>query len=644
MAGQSPFFRLPDRGGDQLGARSTLRIAALGVIALCLFAIVFFRLWFLQVLSGDQYLAEANQNRTRDVRVEAPRGDITDRNGDTLVDNKSSWQVRVDQNAWDITLSTSKKKTLIFNDPQFAAVLKRLSRALREPQGDLKSKMRDSIIQEGFANAVVAEDVDLDSVVKISENSAAFPHVTVSQSYKRAYPNNDLASHLFGYVREIDGDQLKSRHFEGAEQGDLVGQTGLEYEYDRYLRGKPGLQRVEVEASGKAKKELPGTKPETGDSLRLTIDKGVQEAGENAIARGSGGIPTHGSAFVAMNVHSGEILGMGSYPTYDPSVFSGVLRQSTYDRISSKDNGYPIINRTIGSVYPPGSTFKAITSIANMQAGLLTPGWSIDDAGVWEYGGYKWQNAGKEPLGHIDLEQALQYSSDIYFYQQGLKAYQKGGQIIQKMAGRLGLAHTPTIDLPNAAPGQVSNPKIIRKTEKRPWNAGDNMNASVGQGSTQASPLQMAVAYAALGNGGYVVTPHLGKGIVNSRGEAFQEIEQPARRKLDLDQSNINAILTGLHAAAQSGGGTSDAVFGDFPVQIAGKTGTAEAGAGKEDQSWYLALAPYPNPRYVVAVTVEQGGFGAEAAAPAARQILAKLFNLSKSEQQKWQPGNSHTL
>jgi penicillin-binding protein 2 len=279
-----------------------------------------------------------------------------------------------------------------------------------------------------------------------------------------------------------------------------------------------------------------------------------------------------------------------------------------------------------------------------MQAGLLTPGWTIDDGGVWEFGGYQWQNAGKEALGTIDLTQALQYSSDIYFYQQGLKAYRKGGQVIQRMAGRLGLARRPSIDLPDAAAGQVSNPKIIRRTYKRPWNAGDNMNASVGQGSTQASPLQMAVAYAALGNGGYVVSPHLGRGIDGAQGEAVQEIERPTRRKLDLSQANIDAILAGLHAAAQSGGGTSDAVFSDFPVPIAGKTGTAEAGAGKEDQSWYVALAPYPHPRYVVAVTVEQGGFGAESAAPAARQILAKLFGLSNAERQRWQPGTSHTM
>jgi penicillin-binding protein 2 len=641
MSPQQPFYRLPDRGGDNLNSRSSLRIAVLGVVALALFAIVFFRLWFLQVLSGDQYLAEANQNRTRDVRVEAPRGDIRDRNGNTLVDNKSSWQVRVDQREWGITL-TKKRQLLKFNDPEFKPVLKRLSLALGESQKELKETMRDSMLQESFANAVVAEDVDYDSVVKISENSEAFPHVDVSQTYKRAYPNGELAAQLFGYVREIDEKQLKSSRFETAVQGDRVGQSGLEYEYDRYLRGKPGTQRIEVDVANRTRKELKGKAPETGDSLRLTIDKGVQEAGERAIARGSEGIPSHGSAFVAMEIDDGEILGMGSFPTFDPSVFSGVLKQSTYKNISSKESGVPIVNRAISAQYPPGSTFKAITSMANLQAGILTPDHTIDDAGVWEYGGYKWQNAGKAPNGTINMMEALRVSSDIYYYQEGLHAYQKGGQVIQKMAGRMGLGRQPNIDLPYATAGVVSNPKIIKKTQKRPYNAGDNMNMAVGQGSTQVNPLQMAVAYAAIGNGGYVVTPHLGKGIDDSTGRAVQDIELPSRRKLNLDPSNSKAVLDGLHEAAQVPGGTSYPVFSEFPVPIAGKTGTAETGTNGEDQSWYLALAPYPNPRYVVAVTIEKGGFGAEAAAPAARQIIAKLLKL-KGEENKWVPGNSHT-
>lgn len=609
----------------------------LGVAALAFFAIVFFRLWFLQVLSGDQYLAEANQNRTRDIRVEAPRGQIFDRNGDLLVDNRSSWQVRVDQRQWRIGL-TKERQLLRFNNPAFEPVLARLSKALDEPESRLKEKMRDSLLQEPFANAVVAEDVKYASVVKISENSEDYPNVDVSQTFERGYPRDKLAAHLFGYVREISEKQLKSGDFEGARQGDRVGQDGLEAEYDRYLRGRSGVQRIEVDVTDRSRRELPGRAPKTGDSLRLTIDRSVQRVGEAAIARGSSGIPTHGSAFVAMDVNSGEIHGLGSYPNFDPSVFTGVLKPSEYKRISSKANGTPIVNRAVASGYAPGSTFKPITSIATLSAGLVTPGEVIADNGVFEFGGREWINAGKVPNGPVNLVSAMRVSSDIYYYIMGMRAYRKGDQLLQKWASRLGIGRSPAIDLPYSAPGQVSNPKAIKSIEKRDYNIGDNMNAAVGQGATLVSPLQMALAYAAIGNGGYVVTPHLGKRIDNARGQAIQDIEQPARRRVSISPTYSKQILQGLHEAAQAPGGTSYDVFSDFPVKIAGKTGTAEV-FGKEDQSWYVALAPYPKPRYVVAVTVEQGGFGAEAAAPAARQILAKLLRVEGSD--VWKPGKS---
>lgn len=632
-----PFYRLPDRSSEGLTSRSSLRIAVLGMIALGFFAIVFFRLWYLQVLSGDEYLAEANQNRTRDIRVEAPRGQIFDRNGNVLVDNRSSWQVRVDQREWGIGL-TPKNQYLRFNDPSFEPVLSRLSKALDQPQSELKEKMRDSLLQDPVANAIVAEDVKYASVVEISENSQEFPDVDVSQTFERGYPRGDLAAHLFGYVREVSQKQLLSGDYEGARQGDRVGQDGLEAEYDSYLRGRSGIQRIEVDVTDRSQRELPGRAPLTGDSLRLTIDTQVQRAGEQAIARGSAGIPTHGSAFVAMDINTGEIHGLGSYPNFDPSVFTGVLKPSEYKRISSKANGTPIVNRAVASEYAPGSTFKPISSIATLSAGVVTPNEVIADNGTFEFGGRTWQNAGKVPNGPVDLVSAMRVSSDIYYYIMGMRAYRKGDQLIQKWASRMGLGRSPEIDLPYSAPGQVSSPKVIESQLDRDYNIGDNMNMAVGQGSTLVSPLQMAIAYSALGNGGYVVTPHLGKRIDNSRGQAIQDIEQPTRRRVSMSPTYTSQILQGLHEAAQVPGGTSYDVFSDFPVKIAGKTGTAEV-FGKEDQSWYVALAPYPNPRYVVAVTVEQGGFGAESAAPAARQILHKLLRVDGEN--LWKPGKS---
>lgn len=633
---QQPFHRLPDRSSDGLSSRSSLRIAMIGVFMLALFAIVFFRLWYLQVLSGDEYLAEANQNRTRDIRVEAPRGQIFDRDGKLLVDNRSSWQVRIDQREWSFGL-TEKNQYLRFHDPKFEPVLAKLATALDRSQSELKEKMRDSLLQEPSANAVVAEDVSFEGVVNISENIENYPGVEVSQTFERGYPRGELAAHLFGYVRELSPEQIKSGDFEGAQQGDRVGQDGLEAEYDRYLRGRNGVQRLEVDVTSRSTRELPGRAPKAGESLRLTIDSGVQRTGEKAIARGSSGVSARGSAFVAMDVNDGEILGLGSFPTFDPSVFTGVLKPSEYKRISSKSNGVPIVNRAVQSQYAPGSTFKPISSIAALTGGLVTPSEVLADNGTFEFGGRTWQNAGKQANGPVDLVSAMKVSSDIYYYVMGMRAYRKGDQLIQRWANRLGIGKAPAIDLPNASVGQVSNPHVIEELENRPFNIGDNMNMAVGQGATLVSPLQMAIAYAAFANGGYVVTPHLGKRIDNSRGQAIQDIEQPSRRRVSMPARYTSKILEGLSAAATQPGGTSYDVFSDFPVKIAGKTGTAETPKG--DQSWYVALAPYPNPRYVVAVTVERGGFGAESAAPAARQILARLLKVEGANE--WKPGKS---
>jgi penicillin-binding protein 2 len=634
----SPFYRLPERSSEGLSSRSSLRIAMLGVVALGLFAVVFFRLWFLQVLSGDHYLAQANDNRVRDVRVEAPRGQILDRNGRVLVENRGSWQVQVDQRRWGIHLS--KNGRIVISDPSFQPVLKRLSTAVHQPQKELIQSMQDSLLQVPFANATAAEDVKYNSVVDISERKEEFPGVDVSQTFERAYPYGDLGAHLFGYVREVNGDQVKAGEYEGAQPGDRVGQEGLESEYDKYLRGRSGTQRIQVDVADQAHGELPGTAAKTGESLRLTIDKNIQAEGERALTLASGGIPSHGSAFVAMDIKDGSILGMGSYPTFDPSVYTGVLKQSTYKQLSSEANGLPLVNRAVSSEYPAGSTFKPITSIANLQNNILHLGDTVDDGGVYDYGGRKWQNAGKAAYGTVDMVEALKVSSDIFYYVQGQHAYQHGNQVIQKWAGMLGLGKSPAIDLPGAADGQVPSPKLVKKLYKLPYNIGDNMNLAVGQGYLLVSPLQMAVAYAALGNGGYVVKPHLGMAIDKATGQVIQQIDQPARRKITMNPQYRAAILEGLHKAASEGGGTSVDVFSGFPVPIAGKTGTAETNKG--DQSWYVAMAPYPNPRYVVAVTVEQGGFGAETAAPAARLILAKLFKLKGK--QEFVRGKSHTL
>jgi penicillin-binding protein 2 len=395
------------------------------------------------------------------------------------------------------------------------------------------------------------------------------------------------------------------------------------------------MTRVQVDAQGRPTGGvLSRSQPRAGDNLLLTIDSRVQAAGEAAINSFS----TPG-AFVAMDIHTGEVLGLGSSPTFDPSVFTKpVIPQSTIDQIFSDQAGSPYTNRATQGLYPTGSTFKPITAVAALESGVLTPTTTIVDTGSFTAGpGAEPQhNAGGGSYGALQLPQALQVSSDVWFYNVGAMLFDTGTDAQQKWASELGIGRPTGIDLPGEGAGLLPTPEwrdhLYKEGETdRPWSVGDNVNLAVGQGDLQTNPLQMAVAYAAIANGGDVVRPHVGMEVEDTSGRAVQEIDPAPQRHLDIAPQYRAAILEGIHLAAQSPGGTSYPVFGNFPIPMAGKTGTAER-YPHADQSWYVALAPYPNPRIVVAATIEQGGFGVEAAAPVTKQILEAYFKVHKHE------------
>jgi penicillin-binding protein 2 len=592
-----------------------LRVAILGGIALVLFAIIFFRLWYLQVLSGDKYLAEANDNRVREVKVEAPRGEILDRNGTVLVDNRTALAVQVMPQRLD-------------KDPARRA---RETRRLAEVLGTRPGKLRRQIAHDAkvlpFSPVTLKTDVSLDTVLYLQENQTRFPGVDVERVFLRKYPHDTIGAHLFGTLGEVTKQQLKDSRYEGVQLGDRVGQSGIEYSYDRYLRGRNGASRIQVDAMGRPKGELSIRDPVPGKQLRLSIDFGVQKAGQAALT--SFGKP---GGFVAMDPRNGQVLGLGSNPSFDPNVFAKGVSTSVYKRLQDPNNGAPLADRAIQGLYPTGSTFKVISSTAALQSGLLTPSTVLFDGGSLNVGGISFRNAGGASYGALALPRALQVSSDVFFYRVGLMADQRGGDIIQKWARRLGIGHPTGIDLPGEVAGLVPSPawrnRLFRKhLTDRPWTPGDNINFAVGQGDLQADPLQMATAYSTIANGGRVVTPHIGMRVEDSDGRTLQEIDPGPKRRLDISATTRSAIISGLRAAANDPGGTSEPVFRGFPITVAGKTGTAERGA-QGDQSWYVVMAPYNDPRIVVAVTIERGGFGAEAAAPAARRILAAYFGI----------------
>jgi penicillin-binding protein 2 len=384
-----------------------------------------------------------------------------------------------------------------------------------------------------------------------------------------------------------------------------------------------------VDALGSLRGQLEKRQPKPGRQLRLTVDLKAQQAGQAAMTGWRG-------AFVAMDIRTGEVRALGSSPSFDPNIFAKTIAEDDYKRLTSEENGAPLANRATQGAYPTGSTFKLITAAAALESGIITPDTLIHDGGSFSLGdGNVLKNAGDAAYGTIALRRALQVSSDVFFYNLGADLNAHGdGEELQRWATRLGIGRNTGIDLPAESPGLLPTPewrdKLYKKKQTdRPWSVGDNVNLSIGQGDLQANPLQMAVAYAAVANGGYVVKPRLGLRIEDAAGRAMQELRPAPRRKLDIESEHRQAILDGLYAAAQQPSGTSYGVFGadeSFPIPVAGKTGTAER-PPNGDQSWYVALAPYPNPRYVVAVTVENGGFGADTAAPAAKQIIGALFN-----------------
>jgi penicillin-binding protein 2 len=669
-----------------------LRVAVLGFVALALFAIVFFRLWYLQVLSGDHYLVQANDNRVRDVRIAAPRGDVVDRNGQVVVDSRSATVVQLDprslpqseRNAiahWGRltslrSLRAKGHKGHPIPIPQVPPELRRRFEELGKVIGRSPHEIQTQVVQQlwlvPYSAVTLRSDVPRSVLAFLQERKSEYPGVQVESVYLRHYPQKDLAAQLLGYVGQVTKEELKLKRYRDVRQGTIVGKDGIEWNYDRYLRGTDGARRVQVDALGQPKGEIVKARKDAvpGRNLKLTLDLGLQKEGQRALLKGMDlarqnlHAPT-GAAFVAMDPRNGQVLGMGSVPSFDPSIFAKpVISTSDYTRLTSEASGHPLVNRAVSGLYPTGSTFKAITSLATLESGLITPSFSVDDTGCIQVGEMPRCNAGKQAYGNVGLVRALQVSSDVYFYKLGMMANGVPGQIVQKWARRLGLGRATGIDLRSEPKGTVPDrawrdalnkrEARCRKRKHRPcgyadgtnrqWTMGDEVNLVIGQGDLLASPLQMAVAYSGLATGGRVPRPHLGLEIEDRYGRLLQKIPQPASRRVHFSPANQQAVLQGLHLASSSAGGTSADVWKGWPQDlhpVYGKTGTAQHTLdSSKDQSWYVCYIGDPTRPIVIAVTVERGGFGAQAAAPAARLIASKWFHIKG----KLVAGSSHTL
>src|SRR3954447_16539081 len=596
------------------GSRLALRVAVLGGAAVILFGVLFFRLWNLQVLDGDKYLAEAKNNRTREFKVIAPRGDVLDREGNVIVDNRTSRALQL--NAEKLPEDPAGER----------AVLARLGKLAHMSLPKGRKAIREGEEVAGGGRGTLRQDVGYSLVAYVEEHQREFPGVSVERVFVRHYPHGTLAAHVLGSVGEINEEELKDPRYKELEPGDEVGKAGVEYSYDKFLRGQPGLQKVQVNALGQPTPggQLVSKSPTPGENLKLTIDPEVQAAGESALA--SQGLP---GGFITMDVNNGQILGLGSFPTYEPSVLTPPMTQAQVNTLYRDPVLAPLTDRAVEGLYPTGSTFKLITALAALENGVITPTTVIDAPGQLIVGDQPFETAEGAAYGPLTLVPALEVSDDVFFYTLGLDMWKTND--LQEWAHKLGIGRPTGIDFPvgtdGLLPTQHWRNQLYKEGEtERPWSAGDNIQLATGQGDLQTNPLQMAVAYAALGNGGTVVTPHVGMEIEDAAGRVLKEFDPKPRRKVQIDSGTRSVIMEGLHQAAQGPGGTSEPVFGSFPIPVAGKTGTAER-PGHADQSWYAILAPYPNPRIVTVVTIEEGGFGAQAAPPAAHTILEAYFH-----------------
>lgn len=628
----------PGRGGNPMNPVTARRIALFGSIVVALFALLVIRLWFLQVVGARGFEAQAVGNSVRTINIPAPRGQILDRNGEVLAGSRL---------AWDIVALPQDLVTGIGKESEISAqadkTLRKLARAIGEPERRLRSLMVRGKKKAAYKSVVLKADIEDDLRIALAERIRQYPGIRLQPTFRRDYPFETSLSHVLGYVGQISPDDIDQRRLQGYRNDAIVGGAGLEQRYEEFLRGKDGEQRVEVDGSGEpvGRGTLSKKEARPGLTLQTTIDIRVQQALEAAIAEkvllkseadaGGGG--------VVLDVDTGEVIAMASFPNLDPRSFS---RGRTKELKAFRRDPRKAYQQRPLLAYPPGSTFKPVTAIAALNAGYFTPDDFLASPKTIKLYTTFFNNFRKIELPDMQFRRAIAMSSDTFFYQVGAKIYKQSGEDpngdnkLKYWAGQLGFGRSTGIDIPGERGGDLPDKewKIRNLGRRKPrnwdkWLPGDTINMSVGQGFLSASPLQMARAYSALLNDGHrLLTPTVGKEIRDPKTDEVISDLAMGRKETQLPPFNprvLETVLGGLYDVTNTSEGTAAAVFSRLGGIVAGKTGTAENGR-RRDHSWFVGYAPAnvgATPKYVVAVIIENSGLGTEAAAPVACRALA---------------------
>ena len=669
--------------------RSRLRLIVLRVLVVSLLLTLLGRLWYLQVLAGPQYQQAAADNQVRDIVAAAPRGLIVDDAGKLWATNQTALVIAVDR----VALLRQKG---CGSTTHICPVLDRLAGLLHVPYQTLQDKttLCGPAAPVGCWNGSPYEPIPVSELkndptstrlaLQILDRQEDFPGVSAKPAAVRTYltPDGAYASHVLGYLGPISPEELKKlpKAQQDPRRSDYVGRTGLEQAYDDYLRGQPGITEVAVDHLGGVTATLKQTAPQAGDNLVTSLNSYVQASLEKALAgavKSARSLPLHGgggpadfAAGVVLDAKTGHVVAMGSYPSYNPSLWNGGhIDVQAYNALR-RAPGTPLLDKAFQSAYPPGSSFKLVSTSGLLHDGMASTGGTYDCSSSY-LGKHNFEG---ESGGFISLHQTIVMSCDTVYYRLAdadwrrdnrlVQEHKKPVEGVQKVARQMGIGVPTGLDLPNATVGHIADRNNTRLNwlanrkdyckgaKNKKFSAyhraldkdycdnggiffpGDQMNEDIGQGTVLVSPLQLAVAYAALANGGTVFEPRVGQAIVSPTGQVIKELKAPVRGHLSLSQSDLDYIRNAMYGVTTESRGTARGAFAGFPmgkVQVGGKTGTAEVDVVHNLASaWFASFAGLAGqgPRFVTVIMVDRGGQGGVVAAPAVRKVWDAVFGL----------------
>ncbi len=590
----------PYSGGRQTTPRTVGRnyqsVIVMLIVSLILVGAMGSRLAYLQLVQGERNRQLAENNRIRLVPKQPVRGNIFDRKGKVLASSRLSHSVFL----WPVALKKA----------EWTQTRQRLSQLLTIPEDEIQKRVE----RAGFDSSSlirIERGLSPAQITALQEYSHQLDGIEVDIEAVRDYPNGDVGAHVLGYTGELNDKELGQRRAEGYRMGDVAGKMGVEEAFEPTLRGEWGGQQVEVDGAGQVLRILGEKEAKSGKDLQITLDLKTQKAAEAALGNQKG-------AIVALDPRNGAVLAMVSRPTFDPNIFSSRITPDMWKQLQGKGN--PFVNRAMRG-FPPASTFKIVTQTAGMESGKFGPDTVLPTFAALNVGGTafgEWNRAGFGPLGY---QQAMAWSSNTFHGQIGKGV---GGPTLIEWARNYGFGQPTGIELSEEAAGLIADDAWKRKRFNWEWTVGDTVNMSIGQGFTQATPLQVAVMFAAPANGGYRVKPHLLK---DNEGLSNWRVS------MEMKPSTIETLRKGLRAVVD--GGTGQVLNVPHLPPVAGKSGTAEAPPGKP-HAWFGAFAPFDKPEIVVVAFAEHsGGGGGSVAAPMVKQVLEAYFDAKSPDEAK---------